>query len=308
VVDPDPAKGETPLLAVRQITHELETLKEDLISKIRTETTRIIGEVVNLGSSSKRRFLVLADTQQRALRLKVRIPREGRPVHLGDMVTVEGTLQLESSDSQFEIRLIGKLIENRGRSAYIRERDQCLRELLRQKRPFRQGKRPRRIAVVTNVESDGCRDFLALLANRRVATPKVFNVALASATDIARGMREAAADGADLIALVRGGGPRYELEPFESPEVAKATLDICAATIIGVGHARDKLATDPFFTYVAKTPSHAAARVANLCADRKGPKRRLRLVLIASVGFTLGWLGSPLWSALARLVWTFARG
>jgi exodeoxyribonuclease VII large subunit len=84
--------------------------------------------------------------------------------------------------------------------------------------------------------------------------------------------RLAARDGLDLdvIVLVRGGGARSDLAPFDAEVVARAITEMPVPVITGIGHEVDRTVADEVAHTACKTPSEASsflvAEVDHWCA------------------------------------------
>ena len=130
---------------------------------------------------------------------------------------------------------------------------------------------PRRIGLVTAVGSAAEADFLKTLDDSGLAFDIVFVDAqmqgLGAERTVSAALRTVAAQGVDLIALVRGGGARTDLATFDHELIARtiATLDVPVFT--GIGHEIDTSVADVVACRSHKTPTACAAAIAALLGD-----------------------------------------
>ena len=125
---------------------------------------------------------------------------------------------------------------------------------------------PRRIGVVTSPQAAALQDVLRVLAARFPAVEVVLSPCLvqgemAPAQIVAALRRLDAADGVDVVLLVRGGGSLEELWAFNDEDVARA-IGVCRVPVVaGVGHETDITIADLVADLRMPTPSAAAAAV-----------------------------------------------
>ena len=122
---------------------------------------------------------------------------------------------------------------------------------------------PLRVALVTSAGSAAAADFRDVLAASGagweilvVDTPVQ---GFGSENRIARGMAHADGHGVDVIALVRGGGARTELAPFDSAAVAHAVVARTTPVLTGIGHEIDRSVADMVAHTACNTPTACAA-------------------------------------------------
>ncbi len=70
--------------------------------------------------------------------------------------------------------------------------------------------------------------------------------------------------GVDLVLLVRGGGARTDLAAFDTEGVARAIATCAVPVLTGIGHEIDRTVADEVAHTAHKTPTAAAAAVADL--------------------------------------------
>jgi exodeoxyribonuclease VII large subunit len=76
---------------------------------------------------------------------------------------------------------------------------------------------------------------------------------------IASGIRAVAHAGAEVVAVVRGGGARTDLAAFDDERVARAIAACSVPVLTGIGHEVDRSVADEVAHTAAKTPTACAA-------------------------------------------------
>lgn len=76
--------------------------------------------------------------------------------------------------------------------------------------------------------------------------------------DLVSGIERAVADGAEVVALVRGGGARTDLAAFDDERVARAIATCPVPILTGVGHEIDRSVADEVAHTAHKTPTACA--------------------------------------------------
>ncbi len=123
---------------------------------------------------------------------------------------------------------------------------------------------PKKVAVITSGGSSAWEDFKRVSSSRFLASELVlFNSTVQgdqAVQEICSKLAEieSRAGEFDLIAIVRGGGARGDLEAFNSEEIARAVLNSSIPVISGVGHEDDISLLDLVADRRASTPSNAA--------------------------------------------------
>lgn len=79
--------------------------------------------------------------------------------------------------------------------------------------------------------------------------------------ELAEAVRLAASLGVDAVLLVRGGGARTDLAPFDGEVLARTIAGIDVPVITGIGHETDSTVADAVAHTACKTPTAAAAFV-----------------------------------------------
>lgn len=82
-----------------------------------------------------------------------------------------------------------------------------------------------------------------------------------SPAQLTRALHLLAADGVDVILLVRGGGARTDLAPFDADLLARAVAAMPVPVFTGIGHEVDRSIADEVAHSAHKTPTAAAAAV-----------------------------------------------
>lgn len=79
--------------------------------------------------------------------------------------------------------------------------------------------------------------------------------------ELVAGVRLAASLGVDAILLVRGGGARTDLAPFDGERLARTIAGLPVPVVTGIGHETDSTVADAVAHTACKTPTAAAAFV-----------------------------------------------
>lgn len=236
---------------------DLDWTLADVVSARRTRNGLVIGE---LGWRSRRIRFVCVDravnhkldqhgtgwraglSGQFALRLVIH-PRFGFQAEIYDLITE--TLQTAT---------------NAQRVAAVRARVATERWAERQRSLPDPGV-PRRVAVVTSPDSQGLSDFLATVPNGCDVT--VEQAAMAgdtAARSVAASIRRAGAD-ADLIVVLRGGGPASSMSWANDERVVAAVAGSPRPVWVAIGHAEDRHLIDLVAHMSFATPTQAAAEL-----------------------------------------------
>ncbi|MFC1744406.1 exodeoxyribonuclease VII large subunit [Candidatus Riflebacteria bacterium] len=125
---------------------------------------------------------------------------------------------------------------------------------------------PLRIGLIASNSSEGYKDFIGELEKSRFPFRVKFYDALMQGLkcpeSIIRGLKLLSVhedDPPDLIFIVRGGGSKVDLAPFNDLQMNKA-ISFCPVPVIcGVGHEGDHHLADDFSSHSFKTPTAAAA-------------------------------------------------
>jgi exodeoxyribonuclease VII large subunit len=136
---------------------------------------------------------------------------------------------------------------------------------------------PLRVGLVASGGSAAYHDFVHGLENSghafRIAHVDIRVQGDGSSRRIAGALRRLAAHdglGLDVIVLVRGGGARSDLAPFDADVVARAITEMPVPVVTGIGHEVDRTVADEVAHIACKTPTEAAtfliAEVDDSCA------------------------------------------
>ncbi|MBA3282470.1 MAG: exodeoxyribonuclease VII large subunit [Acidimicrobiia bacterium] len=124
---------------------------------------------------------------------------------------------------------------------------------------------PMRLGLVTSRASAAHADVLAELASSGIGFTVREIDARTQGGDcgpsVARALRRLAADGVDLVLLVRGGGARTDLAGFDTDVMARAIASMPVPVLTGIGHEVDRSIADEVAHASHKTPTAAAASV-----------------------------------------------
>ena len=207
----------------------------------------------------------------------------------GDSVLVEGSVGVYPQRGVYQ--LYARRIIPVGAGAIDRARQE-LKARLTQEGLFRpELKRPvpafpECVAVVTSATGAALRDVLRI-ASRRYPLCEILVIpaqvqGLEAPEEIVRAFARAALLARlDCVLLVRGGGSREDLVPFDDERVVRAVRSCPVPVVSGVGHEIDETLCDLAADLSASTPSAAAELV---FPDRREILDRLALVRSHMVG------------------------
>jgi len=121
---------------------------------------------------------------------------------------------------------------------------------------------PLRVGLVTSVGSAAYHDFVQELELSgyawQVGVVDVRVQGSAAARRIKYGLNVFAGLDVDVVVLVRGGGARADLAPFDTELVARAIAEMPVPVITGVGHEIDRSVADEVAHTARKTPTACA--------------------------------------------------
>jgi exodeoxyribonuclease VII large subunit len=123
---------------------------------------------------------------------------------------------------------------------------------------------PKKVAVITSGGSSAWEDFKRISSSRFLAAEiELFSSSVQGDLAVQEICSKLAEVGAraqefDVIAIVRGGGARGDLEAFNSEEIARMVLASSIPVVSGVGHEDDVSLVDLVADKRASTPSNAA--------------------------------------------------
>lgn len=124
---------------------------------------------------------------------------------------------------------------------------------------------PLRIGLVTSMGTAAHADVLAELTASGIGfvvrTVDARTQGAESAAAITRALTILGRDDVDLILLVRGGGARTDLAPFDTELMARAIATSPVPVFTGIGHEVDRSIADEVAHTAHKTPTAAAAAV-----------------------------------------------
>jgi exodeoxyribonuclease VII large subunit len=127
---------------------------------------------------------------------------------------------------------------------------------------------PLRIGLVTSGGSAAYRDFVHELERTgyafRVAHCDVRVQGAAASRRLVWALRRLAQEELDVIVVVRGGGARSDLAPFDTEIVARAITEMPVPVLTGIGHETDRTIADDVAHTSVKTPTAAAALLVEL--------------------------------------------
>jgi exodeoxyribonuclease VII large subunit len=162
---------------------------------------------------------------------------------------------------------IGGIAANRARVLHALGADGLLEANARRPLPLV----PLRVGLVTSRGSAAYHDFVhELEASGYAWQVGVFDVRVqgaAASRRIAYVLRELARRDIDVAVLVRGGGARADLVPFDSEQVARAVAAMPVPVFVGVGHETDRSVADEVAHSSCKTPTACAQMLVQRVRD-----------------------------------------
>ncbi|MET0627929.1 MAG: exodeoxyribonuclease VII large subunit [Acidimicrobiia bacterium] len=181
-------------------------------------------------------------------------------------VRIRGRIEVYAPQGRVQLRMtaidpvftVGSIAANRER---------VLRELAAEGLLERNGRLPMplvplRIGLVTSAGSAAYHDFVQELTASGLAfqvAPIDVRVQGANASGrIVYGLRQMAMRDLDVVVVVRGGGSRADLAPFDTDVVARVIAAMPVPVICGVGHEVDRSVADEVAHTVCKTPTACA--------------------------------------------------
>lgn len=187
-------------------------------------------------------------------------PREG------DEVLVEGRAGVYGPRGSYQV--YARVIRPLGEAAQTRAKRELMNRLEAEGLfdPSRKRKMPlypSRVAIVTSPTGAAVRDVVKVSKGRfpqcsLAVVPAVVQGSTA-VEEIVRGLERAGSlSGIDAVMLVRGGGSRDDLNPFDEEEVVRAVRNCPVPVITGLGHQVDRTLADLAADMDAATPSAAA--------------------------------------------------
>ncbi len=185
----------------------------------------------------------------------------------GVEVRIRGRLTWYTPRGQLQMRMngidptytLGRLVEDRDRLLGDLRRDGLLGRNRTRALPVL----PLRVGLVTSVGSAAAADFLHELEvagyGFRVLVADARTSGLDAGRSVAAAIGAVVAAGAEVVALVRGGGSRTELGSFDGEAIARAVALAPVPVLTGIGHEVDRSVADEVAHTAYKTPTACAA-------------------------------------------------
>lgn len=187
----------------------------------------------------------------------------------GEKILAEGKVEIYAARGIYQF--IARKLSPMGKGAIEQARQEA-RALLESegvfdpelKRPL--PRFPEKIALVTSQTSAAVQDVIKV-ANTRwklceiVVVPTLVQ-GVEAPSEIVKALKRAAfINGVECVMLVRGGGGREDLVPFDDADVVRAVRGCPLPVITGLGHQQDTTLADMAADFFAPTPSAAAERL-----------------------------------------------
>jgi exodeoxyribonuclease VII large subunit len=216
------------------------------------------------------------------------------PLREGASVVATGSVTIYEAQGRYQLRAEAVRLEGEGSlfAAFEILRAQLAAEglfALERKRPLPAF--PFLVALVSSPAAEGAIDFFTVAAQRSPHIRiRLFPTSVQGAqapAQIVAAIREAGASGADLVAIVRGGGSFEDLFVFSHESVVRAICNCPLPVLTGIGHESDATLADHAADIRASTPTDAATRLPLLrdLRDRiERERRELRLRANRAIG------------------------
>lgn len=193
------------------------------------------------------------------------------PVSLAEGDTVRVSGRITWYGTRGDLQLVADSVSviddtTRAREAIARLQADLEREgVLRANRSLRMPELPSRVAVVGGHSSAAVLDVVTALHRRAPwVAVEVHATRLQGDTahlEIAAAIEAAADSGADVVAVVRGGGANGDFAPFDTPELCRAIAHCRVPVVTALGHEQDRRLADLAAYTAASTPSDAARHI-----------------------------------------------
>ena len=205
------------------------------------------------------------------------LKRSGGAVRISDgvRVRVRGAVEIYGARSQLQLKMsgidpvftLGNMAADRARLLAALDAE----GLLHANASLVLDPLPLRVAIVTSIGSAAHADALHELQAAGIGFDLVVLDARVQGADavfsIESALRRAGTLGADLVALVRGGGARTDLAAFDDERIARAVAASPVPVWTGLGHEIDRTVADDVAHQSWKTPTACAAAIVERVLD-----------------------------------------
>lgn len=185
----------------------------------------------------------------------------------GVEVRLRGRLGWYAARGRLQLRMsavdptytLGRLLEDRDRLLARLRADGLLERNRSRALPLV----PLRVGLVTSVGSAAHADFLHELEASgygfRLTVADARTQGIDAGRSVADAVARLAATQVDVVALVRGGGSRTDLAPFDGELIARAVAAAGVPVLTGIGHEVDRSIVDEVAHTACKTPTACAS-------------------------------------------------
>jgi exodeoxyribonuclease VII large subunit len=259
-----PSRNDIP--TVSELTWKIKDLLEGSFSNI-----TVGGEVSQpvLSRNGHLYFTLKDDGAQIAcVAWKSTVQRLKSTLEHGQQINVKGDVQVYAPGGRYQI--IVRSVEQAGAGA-LQQAFERLKTKLEAEGLFAADRKrplplfPAVIGVVTSQSGAAFQDIRSTLESRYpLAVVRLYHAAVqgvGAASEIARGIRWFAENGADVLIVGRGGGSLEDLWPFNEEVVARAIAASPMPVVSAVGHETDFSISDFVADVRAATPTQAAVLV-----------------------------------------------
>ncbi|MEH0155378.1 exodeoxyribonuclease VII large subunit [Limibacter armeniacum] len=132
---------------------------------------------------------------------------------------------------------------------------------------------PQKIAVISSENASGYADFVNQLVNNAYGYHyqlTLFPVSVQgekASKEIVSRIAEIDCNNFDIMVIIRGGGSKLDLQPFDEYDVAHAIAQLPLPVITGIGHHTDECVADMVAHTAVKTPTAAAELILRLASN-----------------------------------------
>ena len=201
--------------------------------------------------------------------LRHRLAKEGIELTEGMVVVLRGSLDLYRAKGEISLilaevdvtALLGRLAAQRTQLLRALESE----GLLRRNAALPLPEVPLHVGLVASPGTEGCRDFLGQLTGSgfgfRISHVPVKVQGPGAPASIARALLALSRSDCDVIAVVRGGGARADLAPFETEVVARALAALAKPVFTGIGHTGDATVADVVAARACITPTECGQQI-----------------------------------------------
>lgn len=194
-----------------------------------------------------------------------------RKIKIDQRVSVRGIINLYASTGEMQMR--GYFIQKLDGKSFFQQKIEEERQIFKktsqeehlqeEKKPFfisSDAPLPYTVGLITSQDSQGASDFKAKLNHSFKIITKP--VSFATADSIINAIKELNTENdCQCLAIIRGGGNRYDLMPFHEAALAEEIAQSPIPVILGIGHNDDHFLCGEVAALSCMTPTDAAIQL-----------------------------------------------